>query len=154
VAYVGLLFVIAYLGDRHTRNRTGGFLRSPIVYTLSISVYCTSWTFYGSVGTAARTGLAYLTIYLGPTIVFAAWWSILRHRARSSHDMPHTSMAYPSAARFANTSTLAVLLSVLAGLAIGPYTALPPTSATSSAATTAGASASGRGSLAGWEGSG
>ncbi len=67
VVYVGLLFVLAYLGDRRARASKTSFLHSPAVYTLSISVYCTSWTFYGAVGNAARSGLEFLTIYLGPT---------------------------------------------------------------------------------------
>ena len=70
VAYVGLLFLIAYVSDRQARRTRASFLRSPFVYTLAISVYCTSWTFYGAVGSAARNGLEYLAIYLGPTLVF------------------------------------------------------------------------------------
>ena len=57
-----------------------------VIYTLSISVYCTSWTFYGAVGSAARNGLEFITIYLGPTLVFVGWWWLLQkagaHRAR------------------------------------------------------------------------
>mgnify|MGYP000854853466 FL=1 len=86
VAYVGLLFLIAYVGDRRARQVKGGLLRSPIVYTLAISVYCTSWTFYGAVGSAARNGLEYLAIYLGPTVVFIGWWFILRRLVRISHN--------------------------------------------------------------------
>ena len=151
VAYVGLLFVIAYLGDRHTRNRTGGFLRSPFVYTLSISVYCTSWTFYGSVGTAARNGLEYLTIYLGPTIVFVGWWFILRRLVRISHDQRITSIADLLSSRFGKSSTLAVLITVLAVIAIAPYIALQLKAVTSSIETIAGSSEFGRGSLEGWD---
>ncbi|HYD06546.1 MAG TPA: hypothetical protein VEC60_12515, partial [Reyranella sp.] len=77
IAYVGLLFLIAYVSDRRSRSGKAGFLHSPFVYTLAISVYCTSWTFYGAVGSAARNGLEYLAIYLGPTIVFIGWWFIL-----------------------------------------------------------------------------
>ncbi len=68
IGYVGLLFLIAYVSDRRARNDKASFLRSPFVYTLAISVYCTSWTFYGAVGSAARNGLEYLAIYLGPTL--------------------------------------------------------------------------------------
>ena len=132
VAYVGLLFVIAYLGDRHTRTTTGGFLRSPFVYTLSISVYCTSWTFYGAVGTAARNGLEFLTIYLGPTIVFVGWWFSLRRLVRISHDHRITSSADLLSSRFGKSSKLAVLITVLAVIAIAPYIALQLKSITSS----------------------
>ena len=64
--YVALLFAVAFAGDRRARTGRLGWLQSPLVYTLSISIYCTSWTFYGAVGSAARGGLEFATIYLGP----------------------------------------------------------------------------------------
>ncbi|MEO1479552.1 MAG: hypothetical protein AAFV01_13335, partial [Bacteroidota bacterium] len=69
LGYVVLLFAVAFLGDRRASLARGRWLQSPLVYTLSISVYCTSWTFYGAVGSAARSGLEFVTIYLGPTLV-------------------------------------------------------------------------------------
>jgi Na+/proline symporter/nitrogen-specific signal transduction histidine kinase len=151
VAYVGLLFVVAYLGDRHTRNREGGLLRSPFVYTLSISVYCTSWTFYGAVGSAARNGLEFITIYLGPTLVFVGWWFILRRLVRISHDQRITSIADLLSSRFGKSSRLAVLVTVLAVIAIAPYIALQLKAVTSSIEAIAGSSEFGRGSLEGWD---
>src|SRR3546814_10262168 len=68
-AYVALLFLVAFVSDMRARKGWMGLVNSPVVYTLSISVYCTSWTFYGAVGSAARNGLEYATIYLGPTLV-------------------------------------------------------------------------------------
>src|SRR5690606_15820293 len=118
VAYVGLLFLVAFLGDRHTRRSDGGFLRSPFVYTLSISVYCTSWTFYGAVGSAARNGLEFVTIYLGPTLVFVGWWFLLRRLVRISHDQRITSIADLLSSRFGKSSRLAILVTVLAVIAI------------------------------------
>lgn len=154
VAYVGLLFLIAYVGDRHTRHRTGGFLRSPFVYTLSISVYCTSWTFYGAVGSAARTGLEFATIYLGPTLVFVGWWFILRRLVRISHDQRITSIADLVSSRFGKSSRLAVLITILAVIVISPYIALQLKAVTSSIEAIAGASEFGRGSLEGWDDTG
>ncbi|WP_127143061.1 sensor histidine kinase [Pelagibacterium montanilacus] len=151
VAYVGLLFVIAYLGDRQTRRGAASFLRSPFVYTLSISVYCTSWTFYGAVGTAARSGLEFLTIYLGPTLVFVGWWFILRRLVRISHDQRITSIADLLSSRFGKSSRLAVLITVLAVIAIAPYIALQLKAITSSIEAIAGSSEFGRGSLEGWD---
>jgi Na+/proline symporter/nitrogen-specific signal transduction histidine kinase len=151
VAYVGLLFLVAFLGDRHTRNRDGGFLRSPFVYTLSISVYCTSWTFYGAVGSAARNGLEFVTIYLGPTLVFMGWWFILRRLVRISHDQRITSIADLLSSRFGKSSRLGVLVTVLAVIAIAPYIALQLKAVTSSIEAIAGASEFGRGSLEGWD---
>ncbi len=149
VAYVCLLFVVAFWGDRQTRNNGGGFLRSPFVYTLSISVYCTSWTFYGAVGSAARTGLEFATIYIGPTLVFIGWWFILRRLVRISHDQRITSIADLLSSRFGKSSRLAVLVTVLAVIAIAPYIALQLKAVTSSIEAIAVSSQNGRGSLQG-----
>ncbi|MEH6361618.1 MAG: hypothetical protein V7761_12915, partial [Amylibacter sp.] len=65
--FVTILFVVAAIAEQSALKNKLTFLHSPIVYTLSISVYCTAWTFYGAVGSAARNGLEFLTIYLGPT---------------------------------------------------------------------------------------
>ncbi|MEM9130514.1 MAG: hypothetical protein AAGA97_12420, partial [Pseudomonadota bacterium] len=67
--YVAILFLVAFAADRAAARGRGTWLRSPIIYTLSLSIYCTAWTFYGAVGFAARSGLEFLTIYLGPTLV-------------------------------------------------------------------------------------
>ncbi|WP_199899643.1 hypothetical protein [Sneathiella glossodoripedis] len=70
--YLGLLFAIAHYVD--TRSSLKNVLsRNPYIYTLSIAVFCTSWTYYGSVGRAATSGLDFLPIYLGPTLVFVLW---------------------------------------------------------------------------------
>jgi Na+/proline symporter/signal transduction histidine kinase len=132
IAYVGLLFFIAYVSDRRTRSGKAGFLRSPFVYTLAISVYCTSWTFYGAVGSAARNGLEYLAIYLGPTIVFVGWWFILRRLVRISHTQRITSIADLLSSRFGKSHRLAVLITVIAVVGIAPYIALQLKAVTSS----------------------
>ena len=82
LAYVVILFLVAALVDRAASEGRFRWLQSPVVYTLSISVYCTSWTFYGAVGSAARNGLEFITIYLGPTLVFVGWYWILRKLVR------------------------------------------------------------------------
>lgn len=150
IAYVGLLFVIAYISDRQARRSKGsGFLGSPVVYTLAISVYCTSWTFYGAVGSAARNGLEYLAIYLGPTLVFIGWWFILRRLVRISHSQRITSVADLLSSRFGKSSRLAVLVTVIALVGIAPYIALQLKAVTSSIQAIAGANAFGQGSLTG-----
>ncbi len=149
VGYVGLLFIIAYIGDRRARSGKGGLLRSPFVYTLAISVYCTSWTFYGAVGSAARNGLEYLAIYLGPTLVFVGWWFLLRKLVRIGHNQRLTSVADLLSSRFGKSSRLAVLVTVIAVIGIAPYIALQLKAVTSSIQAVAGASEFGRGSLAG-----
>jgi Na+/proline symporter/two-component sensor histidine kinase len=132
IAYVGLLFLIAYVSDRRSRSGKAGFLHSPFVYTLAISVYCTSWTFYGAVGSAARNGLEYLAIYLGPTIVFIGWWFILRRLVRISHNQRITSIADLLSSRFGKSSRLAVLITIIAVIGIAPYIALQLKAVTSS----------------------
>ena len=75
-AYMVLLFAIASFGDR--RAAAGrSLINSSVVYALSLAVYCTSWTFYGSVGRAAARGLDFLPIYLGPTLIFCLGWVLL-----------------------------------------------------------------------------
>ncbi len=149
VGYVGLLFVLAYFGDRRARSNKKSFLHSPAVYTLSISVYCTSWTFYGAVGNAARSGLEFLTIYMGPTIVFVGWWFLLRRLVRISHRQRITSVADLLSSRFGKSNRLAVLVTCIAVIGIAPYIALQLKAVTSSIQAVAGASEFGQGSLAG-----
>ena len=79
--YLFLLFAIAYYGDWR-RGRGRSVITNPYIYTLSLAVYCTSWTFYGSVGKAATEGISFLSIYLGPTIMAFFWWFILRKMLR------------------------------------------------------------------------
>jgi Na+/proline symporter/nitrogen-specific signal transduction histidine kinase len=124
VAYVGLLFLIAWFSDQHANKGYASLLRSPAVYTLSISVYCTSWTFYGAVGTAARSGLEFLAIYIGPTLVFVGWWFLLRKLLRISHSQRITSVADFLSSRFGKSSRLAVLVTLMAVISVTPYIAL------------------------------
>jgi Na+/proline symporter len=82
LGYVAFLFAVAFAVERRAMGGALPWLRSSLVYTLSLSVYCTAWTFYGAVGYAARSGLEFLTIYLGPTLVFVGWWVVLRKLVR------------------------------------------------------------------------
>lgn len=122
--YVVLLFVLAFFSDRQARRGRDRLLRSPLVYTLSISVYCTSWTFYGAVGSAARNGLEFATIYLGPTLVFVGWWFLLRKLVRIGHEHRITSIADLISSRFGKSTTLAVLVTCIAVMGTTPYIAL------------------------------
>lgn len=125
VGFALLLFLIAYLGDRGgDRSGRPGWLASPVVYTLSISVYCTSWTFYGAVGSATRDGLEYLTIYLGPTLVFVGFWTLLRKILRIVRRDSITSIADFVSSRYGKSDSVAALVTVLALLAAAPYIAL------------------------------
>ncbi|WP_198670504.1 ATP-binding protein [Oceanicella sp. SM1341] len=123
-AYVVLLFGVAFLADRRARRGRLDWLQSPLVYTLSISVYCTGWTFYGAVGSAARSGLEFVAIYTGPVIVFIGWWWFLRKLVRIGRLQRITSIADLVSSRYGKSNTLAVLVTVLAVVASTPYIAL------------------------------
>src|SRR5690554_7749316 len=90
--YLALLFVIAAWGDRRAEQRRS-LVNSPTVYALSIAVYCTAWTFYGSVGRAATTGLSFLLIYLGPTLALLCGWMLIRKMIRIVSTLRITSIA-------------------------------------------------------------
>ncbi len=123
LVYLGILFVIAWYGDR--RAEAGrSLIRSPIVYTFSLAVYCTSWTFYGAVGTAARRGIEFITIYTGPTIVFLGWWFLLRKIARIAKSQRITSIADFIASRYGKSALLGMLVTVIAMVGTMPYIAL------------------------------
>ena len=130
--YVAILFAVAFAGDRRARKDASGWLSSPLVYTLSISIYCTSWTFFGAVGSAARDGLEFATIYLGPTIVFAGWWIFLRKLVTVGRVHNTTSIADLISARFGKNPALGALITLVALVATAPYIALQLKALTSS----------------------
>ncbi len=144
--YVIFLFAIAFGADRAALHGRGTWLRSPLVYTLSLSIYCTAWTFYGAVGFAARSGLEYLTIYLGPTLVMIGWWWTLRKMVRLGRSQRITSIADMISSRYGKSNSLAVFVTVLAVIGSTPYIALQLQSVTLSFAAFAEAD-SGAGSL-------
>ncbi|MDE2308013.1 MAG: hybrid sensor histidine kinase/response regulator [Xanthomonadaceae bacterium] len=123
VLYVGLLFVVAYAGDRRPLYPQRPRLR-PLVYSLAMAVYCSSWTFYGAVGTAARAGWAYLPIYLGPILLFVFGFGLLRRLVRVVEQRNITSIADFIGARFGKSHRLAALVAVIAVIAVVPYIAL------------------------------
>jgi len=124
LAYVALLFGLAWFVDRRARQNRLLWMRSSLVYTLSISVYCTSWTFYGAVGSAARGGLEYVTIYLGPTLMFVGWWLLLRKLVHIGRTQHITSIADLISSRFGKSEVLGALVTLIAVAASTPYIAL------------------------------
>ncbi len=129
LGYVIFLFVIASLAEKRAERlraegRQPSLLRSPLVYTLSLSVYCTAWTFYGAVGYAARSGLEFMTIYLGPTLVFVGWWWLLRKLVRVGKAQRVTSIADMIASRYGKSNAVGVVVTLLAVVAATPYIAL------------------------------
>ncbi|SHK82945.1 hypothetical protein SAMN05444414_101422 [Roseovarius marisflavi] len=124
LVYVAFLFAVAFGADRAARHGRGKWLRSPYVYTLSLSIYCTAWTFYGAVGFAARSGLEYVTIYLGPTLVMIGWWWTLRKMVRVGRSQRITSIADLISSRYGKSNLLAVFVTILAVIGVTPYIAL------------------------------
>jgi Na+/proline symporter/nitrogen-specific signal transduction histidine kinase len=125
LCYVALLFFVAFLADRRAaRGRSSAWMRSPLIYTLSLSIYCTAWTFYGAVGYAARSGLEFLTIYLGPTLVMIGWWWGLRKLVRVGRSQRVTSIADLLSARYGKSNALAIGVTLLAVIGITPYISL------------------------------
>ena len=123
--YVVGLFAVAFAAERAAmRGRGGWLLRSPLVYTLSLSIYCTAWTFYGAVGYAARSGLEYVTIYLGPSLVMIGWWWGLRRLVRIGRSQRVTSVADLISARYGKSNTLAIIVTIMAVIGVTPYIAL------------------------------
>ena len=122
--YVAVLFGVAFYAERRAALGFGGWLHSPIVYTLSLSIYCTAWTFYGAVGYAARSGVEFVTIYLGPTLVMVGWWWVLRRFVRIGRSQRITSIADLISSRFGKSTSLGVIVTLLAVVATTPYIAL------------------------------
>jgi len=123
IAYLGLLFAIAFYADKRA-DAGRSVIASPYVYALSLGVYATSWTFYGSVGRAAANGVGFLPIYLGPTLAAALFWLVLRKIVRISRENRITSIADFIASRYGKSATLAGIVTVIAVVGIVPYIAL------------------------------
>ncbi|MBW1917369.1 MAG: GAF domain-containing protein [Deltaproteobacteria bacterium] len=121
--YLLLLFAIAYYGDRR-RAQGRSVIANPYIYTLSLAVYCTAWTFFGSVGKAATQGATFLTIYLGPTIMAFFWWFVLRKMLRVCKDNNLTTMSDFLTLRYGKGTFLGALVTLGVLLAVVPYIGL------------------------------
>jgi Na+/proline symporter/nitrogen-specific signal transduction histidine kinase len=121
--YLGLLFAAAYFGDKRA-SAGRSIINSPYVYALSLAIYCTAWTFYGSVGRAVQSGPGFLTIYLGPTLTFTLGWFVLRKILRISRIHRITSIADFIASRYGKSETLGGVVTVIAVLGTVPYISL------------------------------
>jgi Na+/proline symporter/nitrogen-specific signal transduction histidine kinase len=122
-AYLGLLFAIAYYAEKRA-GQGRSLTNNPYIYTLSIAVYCTSWTFYGSVGKAAKSGLDFLPIYLGPTLVFVVWALVLAKIIRICKVHRITSIADFISSRYGKNFALGSLVTVIAVIGTTPYISL------------------------------
>ena len=122
-SYLGILFLIAAWGDKRA-SQGRSIINSSLVYTLSIAVYCTAWTFYGSVGRATETGLSFLLVYLGPTLAMLMGWFMLRKMIRITKAQKITSIADFISARYGKSTPLGVLVTLIAVIGVMPYIAL------------------------------
>lgn len=120
LAYLGALFAVATWGDRRSRAGTSRAGR-PLIYALSLGVYCTSWTYFGSVGIASRSGLDFLPIYLGPILVFALGWKLIQSIAALTKRHNIASIADFLSARYGKSEALGALVTVIAVIGIVPY---------------------------------
>jgi phosphoserine phosphatase RsbU/P len=121
--YFGLLFAVAFYADKR-REAGRSIISNPYVYSLSLAVYATSWTYYGSVGRAATSGLDFLPVYLGPTLIAFSWWFLLRKMVRISKEQNIVSIADFISSRYGKSAVLGAVVTVFAVVGIMPYIAL------------------------------
>lgn len=120
-SYVGCLFLIAWWADRHTQRSS---LLRALVYSLSLAVYCSSWTFFGAVGQAVNDGWSFVPIYLGPILLFVLAWPFIRRLSVVSTRNRVTSIADFIGSRYGKHQFLAALVTFIAVVGSLPYIAL------------------------------
>ena len=121
ILYILVLFMIAYFADRRAKQGKS-VVNNPYTYALSLAVYCTAWTFYGSVGKAATSGgLTFLTIYIGPILVAPLWVFILKKIILISKSQRITSIADFISSRYGKSTTLGIIVTLIAVFGIIPY---------------------------------
>src|ERR1700741_3596541 len=120
LGYIGLLFLVASYGDRTRRADRPRML----IYPLSLAIYCTSWTFFGSVGLASRTGFDFLTIYIGPIVMLALGYPLILRIVRLAKGQNITSIADLIAARYGKSQAVAATVALIAIVGMVPYIAL------------------------------
>lgn len=125
LAYLAALFAIAWHGDRHAaRQPSVQERRAPLLYALSLAVYCTSWTFYGAVGRAANSGFDFLPIYVGPILMIGLGWPILAKMVRVAKAENTVSISDFISARYGKSRAMAACVTLIAVITVLPYFAL------------------------------
>ncbi|MFZ6006154.1 MAG: ATP-binding protein [Nitrospirota bacterium] len=123
LCYLLLLFAVAYYAEK--KEKAGkSIVNNPYIYSLSLAVYCTSWTFYGSVGKAATSGLSFLTTYLGPTLMAAVWLVVLKKVVRIAKANRITTISDFMGSRYGKSLSLSTLVTIVAVVGIAPYLGL------------------------------
>src|SRR5258707_395718 len=123
LAYLGLLFAVAYFGDRHAGAWSASSV-APAVYGLSLAIYCTSWTFYGAVGRASTAGFDFVLIYTGPLLLIVLGYPMLRKVVRPAKQHNVTWIADFLAWRYGKSRTVGVTATLFATVGVLPYIAL------------------------------
>jgi len=119
--YLGLLFFIAFWAEK---NKTSKLVTSPYIYALSLAVYCSAWTYYGSIGVASRSGIEFLAIYLGPVIAAPLWIYILKKIIRLSKVYNVSSIADFISIRYGNNRSVGAIVTLICALSVIPYISL------------------------------
>ena len=123
LAYLLLLFLIASLSHKIARKNKN-LISNPWIYALSISVYCTAWTYYGSVGKAATDGVLFITTFLGPALFIPIWFWLTEKMVRISQHFRISSLADFISSRYGNSSFLGGFVAIFCVVAILPYIAI------------------------------
>ena len=134
LGYIGFLFLVASYGDR-LRARARAAPWRPWIYPLSLAIYCTSWTFFGSVGVASRDGFDFLAIYIGPMLMVGLGYPLLRRIVRLAKTQNITSIADLIAARYGKSQAVAATVALIAIVGMIPYIALQLEAVSSSVGT-------------------
>lgn len=119
--YVSILFYIAHWAEQRSHTK---WTNSPYIYSFSLAVYCTAWTYYGSIGVAANSGLNYLPIYLGPILIIPTWMIILKKVIRISRVNKISSIADFISMRYGNSRFLGALVTIICVFGVLPYISL------------------------------
>lgn len=121
--YLAFLFGVAYWAEKQS-EKGKSLVTNPYIYALSLAVYCTAWTFYGSVGRAVSNGIEFLAVFVGPTIMMPLWWIVLRKIIRICKVQRITSIADFISSRYGKSATLGVLVTLVCILGVLPYIAI------------------------------
>jgi Na+/proline symporter/CheY-like chemotaxis protein len=144
LAYIGFLFLVASYGDRR-RELARGSRSRLLIYPLTLAIYCTSWTFFGSVGLASRTGFDFLAIYIGPMLMVGLGYPLIIRIVRLAKGQNITSIADFIAARYGKSQAVAATVALIAIIGMVPYIALQLKAVSSSVSTILAQAAAGSG---------
>ena len=123
IAYLGILFFLASWAEKK-KNHKKSLINNPFIYALSLAIYCSAWTFYGSVGQVSTNGISFLTVYLGPTLVMILAWGFVRKMIRISKIHHITNIADFISTRFGKDNRLGQIITLISVIAGIPYIGL------------------------------